>query len=345
MVRLDYYSPLPPERTGIADYSLELLPDLERRFDIRLRAADDGLTDDGRLPLYQMGNSPFHNWIYDALKARPGVVVLHDWVLAQFMGQRADFAREVSYALGAQRGRAVLMGAEPLNDPLNRRVLDLALGVIVHSEYVAALVRKEHPKLPVAVAPMPMQVWATGRELGEAVTFGLVGQLTRSKQVGLCLRSFGRYHAQHLSAQLLLIGEPTDIDLTALLDELPPAQRDPVFHFGYIPNLADFHATLDQADVLLNLRYPTSGETSAAALRGLAHGRPLIVSDVGWYAELPDAVAAKLDHHNEDALLVAMEQVVENYGRMSAAAAQHIADHHQFTQTVDQYAALIDQLR
>ena len=41
-------------------------------------------------------------------------------------------------------------------------------------------------------------------------------------------------------------------------------------------------------DVLVNLRYPTMGETSGSVIRALSLGKPLVVSDVGWFSELPD---------------------------------------------------------
>src|SRR4029079_18084513 len=47
-------------------------------------------------------------------------------------------------------------------------------------------------------------------------------------------------------------------------------------------------------DVHMSLRSPTMGETSGAAIRALVLGRPLVVSDVGWFSELPDGVAAKV---------------------------------------------------
>ena len=47
-------------------------------------------------------------------------------------------------------------------------------------------------------------------------------------------------------------------------------------------------------DVLVNLRYPTMGETSGSVIRALSLGRPLIVSDVGWFSELPDDVVLKV---------------------------------------------------
>ena len=47
-------------------------------------------------------------------------------------------------------------------------------------------------------------------------------------------------------------------------------------------------------DVLVNLRYPTMGETSGSVIRALSLGRPLVVSDVGWFSELPDDVVLKV---------------------------------------------------
>ena len=50
-------------------------------------------------------------------------------------------------------------------------------------------------------------------------------------------------------------------------------------------------ALMAACDACINLRAPTMGETSGTAVRALALGKPLVVSDVGWFAELPDEVA------------------------------------------------------
>ena len=47
-------------------------------------------------------------------------------------------------------------------------------------------------------------------------------------------------------------------------------------------------------DVHVSLRSPTMGETSGTAIRGLVLGKPLVVSDVGWFSELPGDVALKV---------------------------------------------------
>src|SRR5207245_11465866 len=41
-------------------------------------------------------------------------------------------------------------------------------------------------------------------------------------------------------------------------------------------------------------RWPTRGEASGVVLRALRLGRPTIVSDVGWFAELPDGAVRRV---------------------------------------------------
>jgi hypothetical protein len=80
-VRVAYYSPLPPSRSGIADYSSLLLPALRERIDVVV-AEPGKRAPRADVALYHVGNDPdAHGWIVDALRVRPGVVVLHEYVL------------------------------------------------------------------------------------------------------------------------------------------------------------------------------------------------------------------------------------------------------------------------
>jgi 2-polyprenyl-3-methyl-5-hydroxy-6-metoxy-1,4-benzoquinol methylase/glycosyltransferase involved in cell wall biosynthesis len=107
-MKLAYFSPLGPQRSGIADYSEELLPHLARGADITLfvegfRPANKELAE--RFPVrdyrrepallealggfdavvYHMGNDHrYHAGILDALAAHTGVFVFHDFALQDF---------------------------------------------------------------------------------------------------------------------------------------------------------------------------------------------------------------------------------------------------------------------
>src|SRR4051794_11099400 len=153
-MKIAYYSPLPPSRSGIADYSSLLLPALRDRLDIAV-ATPGGRAPDADVSLYHVGNDPdAHGWIVDALDERPGVVVMHEYVLHHLVagitigrgngrGYLDAMERELGVA-GRLLGLGVLDNLLPLlwetqpeRFPLAGVVLDRACGLIVHSRYVA----------------------------------------------------------------------------------------------------------------------------------------------------------------------------------------------------------------
>jgi len=203
-MRLAWYSPLPPQRSGIADYSAELLPALAReapdlaielvvddgvrpapalaaRFPVHGARALPGLLAAGRfdLVLYHLGNNrDFHAGIYRALLEHPGVVVLHEVVLHHlvrdvtlYAGDPDAYARELAYAYGrtgealARRALATGVPLEPWSAPLFERVVDRSLGVIVHNDYVRRRVLASRPLSRLAVVPHHLDL---GGSLGEA---------------------------------------------------------------------------------------------------------------------------------------------------------------------------------
>ena len=154
-MKVALFSPMPPERSGIADYSALLLPALRERCEVAVvkRGAKKPPRGTG-LCVYHIGNNPdAHGWIVEALRRNPGVVVLHDFVLHHLVagltiGRRdghgyLDAMEREGGVVGRLLGHAVLdKRIPPLweNRPedfhLAGEVLDLATGVIVHSRYV-----------------------------------------------------------------------------------------------------------------------------------------------------------------------------------------------------------------
>lgn len=346
-LKIAFFSPVPPARSGIADYSAELLPRLAELVDLTVFVDDPaaaelpGLTirpsgefpacrAEFDLPLYQMGNSAHHEAIYETALRYPGVVVLHDYFIHHFIrhhtvgrGDRAGYRREMGYALGYEGhrlARAINAGVAPVplfQIPLNQRLIDAAAGVIVHSAYVAERVRRHRPGVPVATIPHLVKMDG-GRSFrhtldlpDEAVLFGSFGQITSEKQIDVALAAFQKARRMHPEARYLLVGEAQpDVDLDFILEGL--GLRDYVFHAGYVESFDGFIAWLHTPDVVVNLRYPTIGETSGATLRAMAAARPLIVYDHGWYSELPDEAALKVPPGDTAALAEAMETLAQS---------------------------------
>ncbi len=157
-------SPLPPEHSGIADYSAELLLELERHYAVEL-VLTPGATPDAALQrfpqrdadyfmrhgasydrvLYHFGNSNVHKHMFALLRRHPGTVVLHDFFLSGVldnMERDGDVPEAFLQALYTSHGYTGLrdhreQGRNPTiwQYPCNKEVLDRAAGVIVHSDF------------------------------------------------------------------------------------------------------------------------------------------------------------------------------------------------------------------
>ena len=315
-MRVAYYSPLPPERSGIADYSALLLPALERRVDVEIagrRRKPRGVD----VSLYHMGNDPeAHGWILEALRREPGPVVLHELVLHHLIagltigrGDNEGYLDAMFRDSGVV-GRLLAHGVidrlvPPLWEtraerfPLTGEVLAYARGVIVHSRYVADRCREQGYLGPIWHVPMP--AWPRPTELpgaglpaGRRPVVGCFGYLTTTKRIPQLVEAFVALRGEFPEALLVLAGRPTPgFALDPVLAEQGLRRGDDVLELDYVDE-DRLWALIAASDVCVNLRWPTMGETSGTAIRALSLGRPLVVSDVGWYSELPGDAVAKV---------------------------------------------------
>jgi glycosyltransferase involved in cell wall biosynthesis len=97
-------------------------------------------------------------------------------------------------------------------------------------------------------------------------------------------------------------------------------------------------------DVLVNLRYPTMGETSGSVIRALALGQPLLVSDVGWFSELPDDAVLKVpvDDYEVATIEAALTVAVEHGATLGAAARAYVEREHTLPKVADAYARALE---
>ncbi len=209
-MRIAYYSPLPPQKSGIADYSAELLPHLAEhceielivdegvkpeaglaaRFPVHGHRALPGLLASGRVDtvLYQLGNNrDYHASIYRTLIEHPGVLVLHEYVIHHLVrdltlsvGDPQGYVREMAYAYGrsgeAMARRCVETGV-PLDMwsyPLFERAVDASRGVIVHNEFTRDRVLASRPLARIAVVPHHLSLEGTP-EVPEAAARAALG--------------------------------------------------------------------------------------------------------------------------------------------------------------------------
>jgi glycosyltransferase involved in cell wall biosynthesis len=354
-MRVAYYSPLPPSRSGIADYSALLLTALQERVDVVVaRPGRFRREPRADVCLYHVGNDPdAHGWIVEAAQRRPGVVVLHEFVLHHLVsgltlargdvdGYLAALERDAGL-VGRLLGHAVvdaridpLWETRPQDFPLAGGILELATGLVVHSRYVEELVRAAGYEGPIWRIPMP--AWPVPDVEPAAVDgrplIGCFGHLNESKRVPELLSAFVRLRGRRPEARLLLVGP------AAPRFQLP-ALPGGVVRREYVPE-AELWALMKACDACVSLRAPTMGETSAVAIRALSVGKPLVVSEVGWFRELPDEVAIKVPVSDGEvgALSVALERA-SAAPEMGTAALRLAQNEYRLDRVADLYAAAL----
>jgi glycosyltransferase involved in cell wall biosynthesis len=320
-MRLAWFSPLPPVRSGVADVSARLLPHLEARFTIARyteEAAHDFLWTHRRdrfdLVVYQLGNASCHDYMWGYLTRFPGLVVLHDPRLhharaRQLLqaGRFDDYRREFRYdhpdavADFAEYAVTGLGGPIYYQWPMLRVVMRTARLIAVHNPRVAADLRDAHPEARVEAIRLgtPPPAWhrspagaAAGRAAARAalgidaaaIVFTVFGKITAEKRIAPIARAFAALAAERGDVHLVIAGDAAAYP--ALAGAVAAAPADRVHVTGYLPDQA-IDDQLAAADVCLCLRWPTALESSASWLQCLAAGRATVLTDLAHLVDLP----------------------------------------------------------
>ena len=227
--RLAMVTPLPPQKTGIAEYCVELLQVIAEYYQIELvtdQMQPELPVELAGLPIrsvswfdqhaaefdrivYQFGNSPFHAHMFNLLERHRGVVVLHevffsgllDWM--DVTGARSGAFYQALYdshgypALAYERaeGRRPALWKYPCSTDIFRR----ASGLILHSSYAARLLQEFY-------GPIGTDDWQLVPQLRSLPEIGSrkgVRQALGFSEEDFVVCSFGFVDPAKLSARLL----------------------------------------------------------------------------------------------------------------------------------------------
>jgi glycosyltransferase involved in cell wall biosynthesis/SAM-dependent methyltransferase len=339
-MRAAFFSPLPPAKSGIADYSAAVLEPLARIISVDAFAERPAGFDASRYDVcvYQLGNNPYHTFAYEAALDHPGVVVLHEanlhHLIADLTIRRGDwdaYLREVEINAGAealayaQRHVRTLERGPDYSIPMLRTVLGRSRALIVHSEAVEEVVREHGFKGPVAKIPHGAWIVEADRmayraRLGldeRAPLIGIFGFLKPYKRIIPSLRAFRRLIRLIPEARLILVGEAhPELALASTIASLGLSAH--VRHIDFAP-IGDFNGYMAACDIVLNLRYPTVGESSGTLLRALGMGKAVLVSDVGSFREYPGEICLKTPAGDAGGLAAGEEEHLFEYLNLLAS--------------------------
>lgn len=361
--RLAFVSPVPPERSGISDYSAELLPELARHYDIDVitpqKLFSDPWTrancqvrtvewfrihsDEYERVLYHFGNSDFHQHMFDLIAEVPGVVVLHDFFLSgiaahmEFTGYLpGNWVSELYKSHGyfaVQQRFATKDSSEIIwRYPCNLSVLQNAIGVIVHSEHSRNLSLQWYgPEACKDMVVIPLLREATNsadrtkarRALGLSEDTFLVcsfGMLAPTKLNHRLLDAWILSKlAKNGKCALVFVGEVHGAYGDELVKKIGASGLSDSISITGWTDMTKFRNYLAAADVGVQLRSMSRGETSAAVLDCMNFSLPTIVNANGSMADLPsDSVWKLTDEFADTQLQEALETLWQNSARRTA---------------------------
>jgi glycosyltransferase involved in cell wall biosynthesis len=315
--RIAWLSPMPPARSGIATYSKAVLEGLDRIgytparrrivpiWPIRHKHAST--IPWHSLGVYHLGNNvEFHREIYDHAIRSPGLVVIHDLALDDFVN--GMIAR--GHPFGHQAFREGLMYAaavadlpeardnEPLRIPYVAHAARNARGIVVHSPFVERYLRAFGCRTPIFVVPHPVvereadvrrahkraAVLRGSLEIaGMRTLVGVFGDLNAAKLIDVVVAATARL--------------PDDVHLVVVGRRIPGYDVGPFVRASGLGARVsihtdvsdeDFLAWMCAADVAVDLRFPHRGEVSGSLVRAMQCGTPTVVSATGTYLDFSD---------------------------------------------------------
>jgi glycosyltransferase involved in cell wall biosynthesis/uncharacterized protein YbaR (Trm112 family) len=374
-----WVSPLPPLETGISQYSRDILeavgglwrlgvvgePGSEKPAIEGVRHLTFERLGEREELILHLGNSGFHPHAFELASRHSGIVVLHDVVLhharlADYVrkGRGRDYVATMSKRYGpdgAAVAADILKGAaRDLGDyPLSEDYIETSRMVVVHSEHAREQVLRHVPDARVGVVPMGIplpelldkQACRLHLSLPEsAFIITSITHVNPMKRLPIVLRALRRLIERVPHALLVIAGSvAAGIDLERQVSLLGLSRH--VRIMGYVSD-AESRILARAGDVSVNLRYPSTGETSASLLRLMGAARPVIVTAHGAALEISEDAVLHLpvDRLEEETLaeylawLAVDEDAREALGE---SAREFVEKSHSMGATVSGYCAVI----
>ncbi|GAB2940887.1 glycosyltransferase [Hafnia psychrotolerans] len=361
--RMAFLSPLPPEKSGISDYSVELLHELSKYYDIDVIVEQKNNVSDPyvisnftiRDPqwlrdnssvyervLYNFGNSDFHGHMFDLLEDIPGIVVLHDFFLSGIVShldvgikQKPNFLADelLKYpGWGAVKRRFLEESALALEMeyPCNLSVLQNSLGVISHSEYSKSLALKlygEKAAIDWFVIPLLRSAPSEITKEEARAKLGLnnssfvvcsFGFLNPTKLNHRLLEAWGSSAlSESAECHLIFVGQNDSGEYGQTIIKLIKNKKNKstIKITGWV-SAEDYKTWLAAADVGVQLRTSSRGETSASVLDCLNYGLATIVNANGSMDDLDNNIVWKMDDEfTDEDFLLALNTLYKDYDR------------------------------
>jgi len=185
---------------------------------------------------------------------------------------------------------------------MNKKVINSAKAIIVHSDYLKNEIIKINPNIPttkinegVYLNKPNISKEKLKKNLNlEKYDFVICsfGKIQKHKHIEKALEAFQKFSLKNKKSVYILIGESDEtINIKEIIKRLK--LKNKVILLGYIP-FEEAIKYIRASDVSINLRYPSTGATSASLIKSLSIGTPSIISDIPENNQFPETCVFKI---------------------------------------------------
>jgi len=319
--------------------------------------------------IYHVGNDQrYHSGIFKVMRRHPGIAVFHEYVLQDyFLGQAYDlkdmslYLAELEACHGprerARAEEAIRQGglppqaAAPIDYPLNCRLARSAEAIIAHSEWSRSRLQRVAPEVPVTQISMPVKLlsptlrdaWARRNPLRRFVSIASFGVIIPRKGIEQVLQALSGLKQEFDFHYTLVGAENPYYDVRELI--IRHGMTEHVTITGHV-SLEEFDRYIAATDIAVNLREYTVGETSASLCRIMGVGATAVVSDIGWFSEIPDDCVVKVmpDENFVSTLQSSLRQLMDDGSLRSLIgenARKFVRSEHNIWRAAERYLAFI----
>lgn len=298
------------------DLNCELLPNI---YGGRYLIEDlDNRHDDYDEIIFQLGNSEkFHSEIYRMFKKYNGVAEIHDFILCAFFFHSYYLKGEIETYHGAWLDGYGIYGDAMFQDviennrtqkemqfPMCHSISNIAKKTIVHNEWSYHRLGTGVKKYLIPLASFEKDVLSQNiahyskcsvqNKIDykcDEILIGCFGWINENRRPYVLLNSAIKLIELGYKVKVVYFGECNISDFEKDIEVLNMQKYIKVT--GFLEN-NEYQVAMDMCDIIVNLRYPSMGESSATLCEAFKAGKPVIISAINQYLEYPNEVCWKL---------------------------------------------------
>lgn len=294
----------------------------------------DNKKDDYDEILYEIGNnSEFHMGTYEMIRKYKGISEIHDYILHPFfyhsyyLNRKYEIYKEAlinGYGKDGlnyyNRVKSGLQGPDDIKYPMSHSVSSISKQTIFHNHWSRIqserndLVTIPHPSFDKLInEETDKQQLKQKYKIynNEDIVIGCFGFINKNKRPEKILEAIEILLRLNYHIKLIFFGQ---VNFDGIEDIIKKKNlQEAVYITGYL-NTNEYNVGLEICDIVINLRYPSMGESSGTLCEAFKYGKPVLVTEVNQYLEFPDEVCWKVPvgEHEVPVMVEMLRHLIDN---------------------------------